>query len=107
MRGQFDRGRASGERHRDRLQVRPRRRRRLSHLSIHPGWPHHATGLIRSSTMTMYAYGTSTSINYTRGEIERLIRRYGADQLGYAEDAGRAMLGFRVQGRAVRFVLDM
>lgn len=54
-----------------------------------------------------YAEGTQVSTDRSRGEIEATLRRYGADQFVSGWDASRAMLGFRANGRHVRFELPM
>lgn len=40
-------------------------------------------------------------------EIERLLERYGADQFAYASEAGRALIGFRFEGRVCRITLPI
>ena len=57
--------------------------------------------------MTRYAAQTEVSAARSRDEIERTLRRYGADQFMYGWESGRAVLGFRMDGRHVRFVLPM
>lgn len=57
--------------------------------------------------MGRYAENTTVSTDRSRGEIESTLRRYGADQFVSGWDADRAMLGFRVDGRHVRFELPM
>lgn len=57
--------------------------------------------------MARYAEGTTVSTDRSRGEIESILRRYGADQFVSGWDASRAMLGFRANGRHVRFELPM
>lgn len=54
-----------------------------------------------------YAAGTTVGSDQSRAEIERTLTRYGASSFAYAWDAGRAMVGFAVDGRQVRFVLPM
>ena len=54
-----------------------------------------------------YARGTRVPISQTRDEIQRLLNRKGADAFAYAEDGARAMVQFRIEGRLVRFVLEM
>ena len=54
-----------------------------------------------------YAEGTAVSTDQSRGEIERTLRRYGADQFASGWDSSKAMLGFRVMGRHVRFEMPM
>lgn len=57
--------------------------------------------------MARYAAGTDVSTDRSRGEIEATLRRYGADQFVSGWDASRAMLGFRIDDRHVRFELPM
>lgn len=54
-----------------------------------------------------YAESTSVSSEKSRAEIERTLRRYGADQFMYGWDADRAIVGFRMCGRQIKFVLPM
>lgn len=57
--------------------------------------------------MTRYAKDTSVSIESSKAEIERTLRRYGAEQFMSGWDQGKAMIGFVVHGRHVRFVLPL
>jgi hypothetical protein len=57
--------------------------------------------------MSRYAENTTVSTDRSRGEIESTLRRYGADQFVSGWDAYKAMLGFRVHERHVRFELPM
>jgi hypothetical protein len=57
--------------------------------------------------VSRYAENTTVTTDRSRGEIESTLRRYGADQFVSGWDASRAMLGFRVNGRHVRFELPM
>lgn len=54
-----------------------------------------------------YAENTSVSTERSRAEIERTLRRYGADQFMYGWEPECAMVGFRMAGRQVRFLLPM
>lgn len=54
-----------------------------------------------------YATNTSVSSESSRMEIERTIRRYGADAFGYGQQRGAAMIEFLLKGRRVRFVLAL
>ena len=54
-----------------------------------------------------YAASTEVSSGRSRDEIERTLARYGADQFMYGWDADRAVIGFAVHGRQIRFVLPM
>jgi hypothetical protein len=57
--------------------------------------------------MSRYAENTTVSSEASRGEIERTLQRYGADQFMYGWDQDQAVIGFRCEGRQVRFVLRM
>lgn len=54
-----------------------------------------------------YAASTQVSSERSRGEIERVLTRYGADAFSYAWESGRAAIQFRADERMVRFVLPM
>lgn len=57
--------------------------------------------------MSQFAASTSVSPGASADEIDRTLRRYGADQFlyGWAEEA--ATVGFRLADRQVRFVIPM
>lgn len=57
--------------------------------------------------MSRFAASTSVPVERTRQEIEGVLRRYGADQFVSGWEHGRAMLGFRVHDRMVRFELPL
>ena len=52
-----------------------------------------------------YASQTKVPVDRTRAEIEKVLTRYGADQFISGWERGRAMLGFRISNRMVRFEL--
>lgn len=54
-----------------------------------------------------YAADTSVTPERSRGEIERTLTRYGASGFMYGWDADRAVVGFVVAGRQVRFQVEM
>jgi hypothetical protein len=54
-----------------------------------------------------YAAGTEVSSSRSRDEIERTLTRYGAVQFIYGWDANRAVIGFAINDRQVRFLLPM
>jgi hypothetical protein len=54
-----------------------------------------------------FAATTTVSASASREEIERTLTRYGADQFLYGWQDDAAMVGFRMDGRQVRFVLTM
>jgi hypothetical protein len=57
--------------------------------------------------MTRYAADTSVSTDRSRAEIEATLRRYKADQFGYATNARGATVMFSMGGRHIRFVLPL
>jgi hypothetical protein len=54
-----------------------------------------------------YAAGTDVTTDRSRAEIERTLRRYGARQFAYAWDENRAIVGFAMHERQVRFTIAM
>lgn len=54
-----------------------------------------------------YAATTHVPVEKTKVEIERALMNYGADQFISGWEHGRAMLGFRVKDRQVRFELAL
>ncbi|MDD7812601.1 hypothetical protein PP713_08530 [Mycobacterium sp. CSUR Q5927] len=57
--------------------------------------------------MGTYAADTSVSTERSRAEIERTLRRWGADQFMYGWTDQAAVVGFVMQGRQVKFVVPM
>ena len=57
--------------------------------------------------MSTYAAATDVTSARSRDEIERTLQRYGADQFLYGWQDEAAMVGFRMEGRQIRFVLAM
>lgn len=57
--------------------------------------------------MSRYAENTSVSSEASRAEIERTISRYGATSFAYGWEEDRAIIGFKIADRQVRFVLPM
>lgn len=59
--------------------------------------------------MSPYAQDTHVSIIQSKGEIERMIRKYGADELYSMEDKPnrRMLIGFKASGRMVRFEISV
>lgn len=53
----------------------------------------------------VFAEGTTVSVENSQGEIRVLVKKYGADQFVSGEWPDRAMIGFRCNGRMVRFTL--
>jgi hypothetical protein len=52
--------------------------------------------------MARYAERTNVSPEQRRGEIERILARYGATAFGYATAGGRAQVVFELGGRRMR-----
>jgi hypothetical protein len=57
--------------------------------------------------VTKFAATTDVSSSRSRDEIERTLERYGADQLLYGRQDSSAVVGFRMGGRNVRFILPL
>jgi len=57
--------------------------------------------------MTRYAADTEVSTPRSRDEIERTLERYGADQFLYGWQESAAVVGFRMNGRHVKFILPL
>jgi hypothetical protein len=54
-----------------------------------------------------YAENTTVSVDKSKTEIEQTLNRYGADQFMYGWDQEKAIVGFRMAGRQIKFVLAM
>ncbi|NJL72107.1 MAG: hypothetical protein HC888_11255 [Candidatus Competibacteraceae bacterium] len=54
-----------------------------------------------------YAEKTTVTSETSRGEIERILSRYGATSFMYAWQEQRAMIAFQMEGRQIRFNLPM
>lgn len=57
--------------------------------------------------MSRYAANTDVSSDASRAEIERILRRYGADSFIYGWDRNTAVVGFRAHDRQVKFLLPL
>lgn len=57
--------------------------------------------------MIRYAERTTVSVDKTRTEIERMLRRYGADRFAYFGEPARAMIVFEANDRRIRFTLPL
>lgn len=57
--------------------------------------------------MGKYAASTQVDAGRTRNEIEKTIARYGASSFAYGWDGTRAVVGFAMHDRQVRFVVPM
>jgi hypothetical protein len=56
---------------------------------------------------TRYAGDTNVSSEKSRAEIERILARYGADEFMYGTRGGSAAIGFKANGKSVRFLLPL
>ena len=54
-----------------------------------------------------YADKTTVSTEKSRAEIERTLQKYGADQFMYGWDKNKAVIGFRMVERQIKFILPM
>ncbi len=57
--------------------------------------------------MRSYAEGTMVSVEKSRGEIEALVSKAGADAFASASKKGEAMIQFQLGGRVIRFRLPL
>jgi hypothetical protein len=57
--------------------------------------------------MSRYAADTSVSAESSRAEIERTLQRYGATSFMYGWQEGNAVVGFVMENRQIRFILEM
>lgn len=59
--------------------------------------------------MAKYAEGTSVPVERSQAEINKVLTKFGADQLAQASSASppAVLMGFRVKGRLIRFHLPM
>lgn len=57
--------------------------------------------------MSKYAFQTKVPVDTTRKDIERTLERYGADQFAIGIETKRAVIGFRMAGRYVKFTLAL
>lgn len=57
--------------------------------------------------MSRYAENTQVPVDRSKAEIERLIQRYGADEMVSGWREGKAMIQFKMNERHIRFVLPL
>lgn len=57
--------------------------------------------------MSKYAAQTNVSSELSRLEIEKTLIRYGAEGFAYATTQGRAIIGFSMNERQIKFVLPL
>jgi hypothetical protein len=53
-----------------------------------------------------YAEGTTVSVDTTHGEIKRLLKRYGCNQFGLAENPKTTAIQFVLDGLPYRFLVE-
>jgi hypothetical protein len=54
-----------------------------------------------------FAQDTTVSVERSKGEIERILTRYGATEFASGWKSERAMMQFRMNERVIRFVLPL
>lgn len=54
-----------------------------------------------------YAESTSVSAERSRAEIERILKRYGAEEFAYATRRDMAVIQFTADGRSIRFTVPL
>ena len=57
--------------------------------------------------MGQYAKSTNVSSELSRLEIEKILIKYGADNFAYATTNGKALIGFTMHGKQVKFLLPL
>lgn len=57
--------------------------------------------------MRQFAEGTEVSVEKSKGEIEGLISKAGADEFASGSKPGQSMIQFKLQGRIIRFTLPL
>lgn len=57
--------------------------------------------------MSQYAKSTNVSSELSRLEIEKILIKYGADNFAYATTNGKALIGFTMHGKQVKFLLPL
>lgn len=57
--------------------------------------------------MAKYAEGTKVPAEQSRAEIEKTLKRFGADQFMYGSKQDAAVIAFRAHGRHIRFLLPL
>lgn len=57
--------------------------------------------------MSVYAERTEVSVEKSRSEIERTLQRYGASAFMYGWDGNKAVIGFMLAARQIRFILPL
>ncbi len=57
--------------------------------------------------MSTYASKTDVTSDRSRGEIEKILARYGATHFAYMTEPGAARIAFQAVGRQVRFTIPL
>ena len=57
--------------------------------------------------MPTYAKDTTVSVESSKGEIERILKRYGAKSFMYGWDQNQAIIGFDIDGKRYKMTLPM
>jgi hypothetical protein len=57
--------------------------------------------------MRQFAEGTSVSVEKSKGEIEALVNRAGAEAFASGSRPGQSMIQFQLKGRVIRFTLPL
>lgn len=57
--------------------------------------------------MSTYAKQTTVSVEKSKTEIEKTLRRFGADKFAHGWETGRAIVEFEIKSRRVRFLLPL
>lgn len=60
-----------------------------------------------SKDMGRYAANTIVSVEKSRAEIERILRKYDAEEFAYLSRASMAMIGFTISERRIQFKLNL
>ena len=54
-----------------------------------------------------YAEKTTVSVQKSKADIENLLKKYGANEFGYATKGNQAMVAFSMEGRKIRVLINM
>lgn len=57
--------------------------------------------------MAKYAQNTDVSSDKSKAEIEKTLKRYGADGFMYGWQESKAMVAFNMSGKHIKFILPM
>lgn len=59
------------------------------------------------NAMAKYAHGTDVSVSNSKTEIEKILKRFGADQFMIGWNEGKAIIMFRAHGRHIKMLLPL